>query len=266
MREVVGAEPDAVATLVAVLGQAAETLRRAGPDTDGHAPQDLAAELGHGCLVLARRAAELADAAARSAAAFVRADVDGVGLPSPSPRPSRRLPGPAPSGRMAVRLRAPGVPPARPLPTELPAHPVAAVVAVARSQVGYREGRSNATLFGTWAGAPNAAWCASFVSWVFAAAGRPLPAVDVPRGFVGVGNGRRWAHRQGRSHRRPAPGDIVTTVRRDGRGHTGIVVAVLDDGRIRTVEGNTTAGGGREGVVVAERVRRVTPGMRFWRP
>ncbi len=158
------------------------------------------------------------------------------------------------------------MPPARALPAVLPADRVAAVVAVARSQIGYREGRRNATVFGVWSGAPNAPWCASFVSWVFAAAGRPLPAVDVRRGFVGVANGREWAARHGRSHRQPQPGDIFTTVRRDRRGHTGIVVAVLPDGRIRTVEGNTTANGGREGVVVAERVRRVTPGMRFWRP
>jgi hypothetical protein len=251
---------DEVASLGSGLGAAADDLlriaRALGDAAGGCAASEgtgFVADLGGEVLVLSARFRELAEATARSHRAFAAADL---------------VRAPAVTGRPPVRatVRRDAGPPLRPLPTTLPADPVSAVVAVARSQVGYREGPRNATVFGAWAGAPNAAWCASFVSWAFFTAGRRLPSVDVKRGFVGVGNGRRWAMRNGRSFREPRVGDIVTTLRSDGRGHTGIVVALLPGGRIRTVEGNTTARGGREGVMVAERTRRLTSGMRFWRP
>jgi len=41
-------------------------------------------------------------------------------------------------------------------------------------------------------------------------------------------------------------------------GHAGIVIDVLSSGEFKTVEGNTNSQGGREGIEVAEKIRKVT--------
>lgn len=77
-------------------------------------------------------------------------------------------------------------------------------------------------------------WCAWFCSYVYRRSHPPSPFGRL---------GAVWAiWRWGRDHRRlvevPEPGDLALVRRPGGRGHVGIVVAVLDDGRICTVEGN----------------------------
>jgi hypothetical protein len=283
MRDVSSAELDSLGAVAARLGSAGDVVSARSERLSDAAltvvrSGDLAwlGAVADDALVWAARAGELSRAVAEVRIRFIAADA-GTGDSGTRDAPaggsavtgSRGRSGPSVprsdrGNRARVSMRARGVPPAQALPDGPFDHEVARRVAVARSQVGYREGRSNATVFGVWSGAPNAPWCASFVSWVFAASGQPLPRVDARNGFVGVANGRRWAQQHGQSSRHPRVGDIFTTVRADGRGHAGIVVAVLAGGRIRTVEGNTTAGGGREGVMVAERTRRVTSGMRFW--
>ena len=39
------------------------------------------------------------------------------------------------------------------------------LLAVAEGELGYTEGSNNLTKYGTWAGDPNAAWCAEFICW-----------------------------------------------------------------------------------------------------
>jgi hypothetical protein len=45
------------------------------------------------------------------------------------------------------------------------------LLAVARGEIGYREGANNANKYGDWYGYPNVAWCAQFVSWCASRAG-----------------------------------------------------------------------------------------------
>lgn len=58
--------------------------------------------------------------------------------------------------------------------------------------------------------------------------------------------------------RTPVPGAIAIWKHGIGpQGHAGIVVEVLQDGDFVTIEGNTNAGGGREGDQVARKVRQL---------
>lgn len=88
------------------------------------------------------------------------------------------------------------------------------------------------------------AWCAYFCSWVYRASDPPSPF-----GRMGSVLG---IYRWGEAHRRlveePQAGDLALVRRAGGRGHVGLVVSVLDDGRLCTVEGNS-------GNQVAARVR-----------
>lgn len=99
-------------------------------------------------------------------------------------------------------------------------------------------------------------WCASYVSAVLALAyggAPPLPATASCDELL------RHARRDGRLTSDPEAGDVFL-VMRDGvlsgtdAIHTGFVTDVTLDA-VRTIEGNTNAGGSREGWGVFERVR-----------
>ncbi len=80
-------------------------------------------------------------------------------------------------------------------------------------------------------------YCADFVSWVSTRAGRPLDYAYVPYLRDHLEETGRW---KGASN--PQPGDIVI-FDFDGSGdgdHVGFVKAVLEDGTIETIEGNTS--------------------------
>lgn len=80
-------------------------------------------------------------------------------------------------------------------------------------------------------------WCAYFVSWCARQAGVPLG--DNGEGFGSVDALYEWAERSGRAvpadQGQPAPGDLIVWDE-----HVGIVEAVLPDGSIRTIEGNSS--------------------------
>lgn len=113
-----------------------------------------------------------------------------------------------------------------------------AIVKVAESQVGQGENPpgSNCTVYG-----PCEEWCSLFASWVWQHAGVPLPGSTTLYGYSGALY--EWAAEHGGrtlpATARPSPGDAVFY----GAGptdsaHVGIVVRVLHDGEIETVEGN----------------------------
>jgi len=80
-------------------------------------------------------------------------------------------------------------------------------------------------------------WCAYFVSWAARSVGAPLG--EQGQGFGAVAATWDWAQRTGRAMpttQTPSPGDLVVW---DGR-HIGMVEAVLPDGRIQTIEGNSS--------------------------
>lgn len=138
------------------------------------------------------------------------------------------------------------------------ATPTAArVIQVARSQLGYREGRNNDTKYGRWYGANHQPWCAMFVSWIAAATGATaiIPKHDY------TPSGAKWFKDRGRWGTRPRigaivyfnfPGDGVDRI-----SHVGIVEKVNADGSIITIEGNTNDSGSREGNGVYRKQRKV---------
>jgi hypothetical protein len=81
-------------------------------------------------------------------------------------------------------------------------------------------------------------WCAYFVSWVARQAGTPLG--DHGEGFGSVDQLYAWAQRTGRAAPNgpgvvPRPGDLIVF-----NEHVGIVEQVLRDGRVQTIEGNSS--------------------------
>lgn len=81
-------------------------------------------------------------------------------------------------------------------------------------------------------------WCAYFVSWVARQAGTPVG--DQGEGFGSVDALYAWAQRAGRAIPNgpgvvPRSGDLIVWDE-----HIGIVEQVLPDGRIQTLEGNSS--------------------------
>lgn len=120
-----------------------------------------------------------------------------------------------------------------------------AMVRFAGSQVGYREGPNNDTVYGVLYGLNHVSWCQEF-AWVMAdlsgAAGL------VPRtAYTPAGAG--WFQDHGQWHHHPAVGDWAYYYHRSlGRiAHVGIVAAVIDADTFITVEGNTSDTGSRTG-------------------
>ena len=147
------------------------------------------------------------------------------------------------------------------------------VLRVAASQLGVREHGRNINDYGDWFGANGVFWCAEFVSWVFAHAGHPLPISIGARkgasGFAYCQYGRDEAYKRSELFSRPRPGDVFFHFRRGdrGAGHTGIVVDVLPDGRVVTIEGNAAPRNGRDGGGVVKQTRSLAYSRRltFWR-
>jgi cell wall-associated NlpC family hydrolase len=128
------------------------------------------------------------------------------------------------------------------------------MVAVAKSQVGYRNGTARGksvvfprrkqggwTKYGAWYGIAQAHWCAMFVSWCAARAG--IPASKIKRDCR-VASQLRWykSHARFKSKKSgytPKPGDFVFyDWEADGTpNHIGIVIS-YKDGRVIAVEGN----------------------------
>ena len=87
------------------------------------------------------------------------------------------------------------------------------------------------------AGGQRGPWCAYFVSWAAKQAGAPVG--EQGQGFGAVSAVMDWGQRTGRAlpaGSTPQPGDIIVW----GGRHIGIVEAVLPDGRIQTIEGNSS--------------------------
>lgn len=82
-------------------------------------------------------------------------------------------------------------------------------------------------------------WCAYFVSWAAAQAGTPIG--EQGQGYASVSQVWSWAQRTGRAVPngpgvRPQPGDLIVW----GGRHIGMVEGVLPDGRVQTIEGNSS--------------------------
>jgi hypothetical protein len=80
-------------------------------------------------------------------------------------------------------------------------------------------------------------WCAYFTSWAAREAGVPLG--EQGQGFGRVDDVYAWAQRAGKAIPAagavPQPGDLIVWDE-----HIGVVESVLPDGRIQTIEGNSS--------------------------
>jgi CHAP domain-containing protein len=124
--------------------------------------------------------------------------------------------------------------------------PAARMVAMAQAEVGQAEqppGSNNSARIAQYrsatAGAPGPGpWCAYFTSWLARGAG--VPVGDQGQGFGSVDALYAWAQKSGRAipasaGQDPKPGDLIVWDE-----HIGIVESVLPDGRIQTIEGNSS--------------------------
>lgn len=135
----------------------------------------------------------------------------------------------------------------------------AQVLGIARTQLGYTEpGLSDApgtqvTKFGHWyatwahqSGYVDTYWCAMFCSWVFANSGF---AIAEAGRFGNCGPWIRWWKGQHRWAGRNSPSvGAQVFFDWDGDGvaeHVGLVESIRPDGRLVTLEGNATIGGGK---------------------
>jgi peptidoglycan hydrolase-like protein with peptidoglycan-binding domain len=115
------------------------------------------------------------------------------------------------------------------------------VLNIARSQLGYRATRSKRNKYGRWYGMDGVNWCDIFVSWVGVQAG----ARDIVGRAAFTPAHADWFRARGRWGHTPKRGAIVffdfpDSVHRIQ--HIGIVERVRSDGRIVTIEGNTSSG------------------------
>jgi hypothetical protein len=120
----------------------------------------------------------------------------------------------------------------------------AQMVALAQAELGVTEqppGSNNSPRIAEYrtatAGSGVGPWCNYFVSWIAKQSGAPLG--EQGQGFGLVSATWDWAQRTGRAipaGSTPQPGDLIVW---DGR-HIGMVEAVLPDGRVQTIEGNSS--------------------------
>ena len=120
------------------------------------------------------------------------------------------------------------------------------ILAAVRNEVGQAEqppGSNDSSRIAQYrastAGAPGPGpWCAYFTSWAAREAGVPLG--EQGQGFGSVDAVYDWAQRAGRAvpagnGMPPRPGDLIVWDE-----HIGVVESVTPDGRIQTIEGNSS--------------------------
>jgi hypothetical protein len=83
-------------------------------------------------------------------------------------------------------------------------------------------------------------WCAASIEFACEVAGVTIGPGDP--NSARVAQWRSWASSNNRLSNTPARGRLCLFVREDGTGHIGIVAQVLAGGKLRTYEGNTSAG------------------------
>jgi hypothetical protein len=120
-----------------------------------------------------------------------------------------------------------------------------AMVALAQGEIGqaeYPDGSNDSPRISTYreatAGSGVGPWCAYFVSWLGQQTGNPLG--ESGQGFGRVDDVYAWAQSTGRAvpngpGATPQPGDLIVWDE-----HIGMVEQVLPDGRVQTIEGNSS--------------------------
>lgn len=130
-------------------------------------------------------------------------------------------------------------------------------IAALRSHVGWIEGPNNRTPYGTRLGAPNQAWCMSFLA---AVAEDVFGARDVVPWTASTATmARELTGRETDPH----PGAIAYR-KRSGGGHVGVVLSTKP--AVATIEGNSNVAGSATGGSVVTRPRPSSPWLAFYAP
>ena len=142
------------------------------------------------------------------------------------------------------------------------------ILAVAISQLGYREGAGNRTKYGAWYGLDGQPWCDMFVSWCFEQVG----ASAIGGHFAYCPSHVNWFKSRGQwitKSQGPQRGDIIFYDWPPGDGtadHVGIVEKVTDGMYPLAIEGNSSDGNTSEGVAVARHARTLSTILGYGRP
>lgn len=134
------------------------------------------------------------------------------------------------------------------------------IIQVAKTQLGYTEGKNNNTKYGTWYGLPNQPWCAMFVSWCARQAG--IPTSTLKNSACAGADSRNFniPYYDGNNYT-PKAGDLFFT---KSWSHVGFVYYV-EGNYFYTVEGNSNSNGSAEGYCVCSN-RRYIPSYYFGVP
>jgi len=120
------------------------------------------------------------------------------------------------------------------------------IIEVAKAEIGTTENPkgTNKTKYGEWFGWNGVAWCAIFVSWVFAKAGKPLGNIGFSKGFAGCGTGLEYFKKKKAITVNPQAGDIVffNFKGHPNPEHVGIFAELIDKDSFYSIEGNTSSG------------------------
>ena len=163
--------------------------------------------------------------------------------PQPQPQPAAAAAGTTPfAGMLQGAMGTGGA--AAPAPAAAGGGPVGQrIVAAVQGEVGQAEsppGSNNSPRIAMYReatpGSGVGPWCAYFTSWAAKQAGAPIG--ERGQGFGSVDALYSWAQRAGKAlpaGAQPQPGDMIVWDE-----HMGIVEAVLPDGRVQTIEGNSS--------------------------
>ena len=150
------------------------------------------------------------------------------------------------------------------------------IVESAKTQIGIKENPagSNKVKYNDWyyeGTVINAAWCATFISYVYHYADSHLPKIDTENGFGYVPTLYHLGMKKKINTSTPKPADIVTIdFENDGKiDHTGIFECWIEEGKtFWCIEGNTTAdgktGSQSNGGEVCRKKRTVKKGITFF--
>lgn len=131
------------------------------------------------------------------------------------------------------------------------------VIEIAAKEIGYHEGAGKDNKFGQWFGFNKVAWCAMFVSWCYEMAGNKLGKGDWLKGWASVPNMLKHYNSTNEVTQFPVEGDIVIfDWQHDGNpDHVGLFVRDLGNGKIETIEGNTSDANASNGGCVERKQR-----------
>lgn len=150
------------------------------------------------------------------------------------------------------------------------------IIESAKTQIGIKEepAGSNKIKYNNWyyeGQIINAAWCATYISYIYNYANSPLPYIDTANGFAYVPTLYYKGKKLKIDTKEPKVADIVTfDFNKDGKiDHVGIFECWIEEGKtFWSIEGNTTpdgkSGSQSNGGEVCRKKRTINSGICFF--